>query len=211
MDKTMSDYKFTTLVFDTETTGLVDFKNPDDVDKQPHLVQLAAQLVDPETVWSKVELIVRPPVKIPKAASDVHGIDERVATKYGVPTRVAVAMFNNLLRVADRIAGHNIDFDLAVMFAEYKRNNAPLDLFTTDNKSPDYRPRICTMRTAEGVLKLPGKFPDSYKWPTLSEAFAYFTGETFDAHDAGEDVDATITVLENLEQLSDVKLVGGKL
>lgn len=207
----MTQRKFTTLVFDTETTGIADFKNPNDVDKQPYLVQLAAHLVDSETIWAKMELIVRPPVKIPKAASDVHGIDDALASRHGVPPRVALAAFNNLLRIADRMGGHNIDFDLIVLLAEYKRNNAPLDLFTMDKKSANYRPRICTMRSSTEHLKLPGKIPGNFKWPTLAETFTYFTGETLDdAHDAGVDVDATIVVLENLERLG-VPLIGGNM
>ena len=50
------------LFFDTETTGLPLFKEPSEHPDQPHLVQLAASLVDLDTraVLSSIDVIVKP-------------------------------------------------------------------------------------------------------------------------------------------------------
>ena len=65
------------LFYDTETTGLPDRKAPSDSPGQPHLVQIAAVLVDPETleVLGRMNRIVAPDDwTISKEVSAIHGI-----------------------------------------------------------------------------------------------------------------------------------------
>ena len=51
------------------------------------------------------------------------------------------------------------------------------------------------------VLKLPGKY-DSYKWPTLAEAYRHFTGKELEgAHDALVDSEACLVVFRGLVEL----------
>ena len=71
------------LVFDVETTGLPLWNEPSEDPRQPHLVQLAALLVDDDTrqVISTLDVIVRPDGwLIPEDVAAVHGITtERAA------------------------------------------------------------------------------------------------------------------------------------
>lgn len=191
-----------TLIFDTETTGKADFKRPNDLKAQPYIVQLAALLVDDNEDRLELSLIVNPGVPIPAEVAKIHGIDSAVAERYGVKTIVAVAMFDQMLALADRIAGHNIDFDLIVMRAAFdrvKRNPARL--------RRDALPRVCTMKSATDLLKLPGNY--GFKFPKLIEAHEFLFGHGFEsAHDALADVRATARVLAELEK-REIELKGG--
>ena len=65
------------LVFDTETTGIPDWKTPSDDEFQPHMVQLGAIRVDEDTkqVKQTLDVVIRPDGwMIPAATIEVHGI-----------------------------------------------------------------------------------------------------------------------------------------
>jgi len=65
----------------------------------------------------------------------------------------------------------------------------------------DNLPQICTMQAAMDVLKLPGKYKHSYKWPSLEESYLYFAekGSVMPkAHDALGDAQACQTVFRGL-------------
>jgi exonuclease I len=81
------------LFFDTETTGVKNWKNPNFI---PVLVQLGAILQDMDTgrVLSEVNLIQTPDEDgIPKAASDVHGITDQIAIEVGVDEKIIDMIF----------------------------------------------------------------------------------------------------------------------
>lgn len=200
-----------TLIFDTETTGFVNMKRPSDFKVQPHLVQLGAILVERDIIMARFSLIVDPGVPVPCGAAEVHGITSAVAERYGVKPIVAVSIFNNLLKLADRIAGHNLDFDLIVMRATYLRSDRPPELLEKDKL-----PRVCTMLSSSPVLDLPPTAKmiaagfNKPKAPKLEEAIKFFFDEEMEgAHDALVDVLATERVLAELEDRG-VELVGGK-
>ena len=65
------------LFYDTETTGFPRPKYLDDHPRQPHMVQLAAHLVDLNTgtIIQSIDFIVKPDGwTIPHEATEVHGI-----------------------------------------------------------------------------------------------------------------------------------------
>ncbi len=200
-----------TLIFDTETTGLADFKRPNDWKRQPALVQLGAVLANEAEVLSKISLIVNPGTIIPVQAADVHGITSAKAQAFGVPPVVAIGLFNNLLRLADRVVGHNIDFDLIVMHAAYARLGRPISLL-----DKNHLPHICTMKSATPAINLPPTAKmkragfNKPKPPKLEEAIKFFFDEKLEgAHDALIDVFATLRVLRELERRG-VELIGGE-
>src|SRR5690554_2718581 len=86
-------------VFDTETTGLPEWKEPSGSDKQPHIVQLAAHQVDRDTqkVIQTLNVIVKPEgwVSSPEAL-ETHGITTEYAGDVGVPEKIALEMFIEL-------------------------------------------------------------------------------------------------------------------
>ncbi len=72
------------LIFDTETTGLPNYKAPVNNDSQPYIVQLAAILVDDEgDTVSEMSVIIKPNGwTIPEEVAKIHGIDDRRANRY---------------------------------------------------------------------------------------------------------------------------------
>lgn len=179
-----------TLFFDTETTGLPDFKKPAEDPSQPHIVQLGAILYDDDPrVVSEINLLVRPDGwTIPAEASGVHGITQEKAEKFGLPLATVMLLFLDLCRRADLLVAHNYSFDAKMVRREFHHLAIP-------SHAEEFRKRqsYCTMAASTDLCKLPGKY--GYKWPKMQEAHVHFFGKEFDgAHDAMADVRACAAV-----------------
>ncbi|AIB11814.1 hypothetical protein ABAZ39_07345 [Azospirillum argentinense] len=192
------------LFFDTETTGLVDFRADPTADHQPHLVQFAALLTEMDgTERASVNLLVRPAGwEIPDAAAAVHGITTEVAERGGVPLRSVLSVFWGMLQRAEIVIGHNVPFDLAVMDAARHRAQVPVDVYSV--------PSFCTMRTATPLAKVLHANPRhdrDWKWPKLEECFRVFFNEPLDgAHDALVDVRACARLYFHLQTIKEPAL-----
>jgi DNA polymerase-3 subunit epsilon len=110
------------LVFDTETTGLVRHEAPLLDSKQPHLVQLAAILGDPDSgrIYGRIDSMVIPALDsmtwdIPAKATEIHGITTAEANKYGVYMPSLIETFLDMVDAADVLVAHNIAFDVRVL------------------------------------------------------------------------------------------------
>ncbi len=182
------------LLFDTETTGKTDFKLPFDHPTQPDLVQLGALLTDDDgNIISTVSTLVSPMNwTIGAEAERVHGITTEKCAQYGLPGCVVLAMFNNLIRVANRVVCHNAQFDIMVMRTFAYRLAKP-----DRTKESDI---FCTMQAYTARCKIPKvKYAtenDPYKWPTLKETYQHVFKKDFEelyggAHDALVDIRAT--------------------
>lgn len=186
-----------TLVFDTETTGKADFKQKQRLHIQPYLVQLGAQMYLDRRLVAEVNLIGDPSfkgerVKVPQGAIDVHGITDEIIEAASFDYKLVVPIFNNLVKKADRLVAHNMEYDFLIARAMFTRIAASHDALLEV-------PKVCTMKSSETVLKLPGKY--GYKWPSLQEAYeALVDADGFEgAHDAMADVRACAAVLFALE------------
>jgi DNA polymerase-3 subunit epsilon len=184
----------TDLIFDTETTGLVNHKTPDHT-VQPYPVQLACILVQGNKIMSMASIIINPGVPVESAAAAIHGITQEVIETVGMPLKAATGLFLNFLNRADRIVAHNADFDIIVTEAMLYRTLADYDM-------DKYRsiPRVCTMQSTTDICKLPGRF-GKYKWPKLDEAYRKLVDPTGfkGMHDALSDVMACWRLLRVLE------------
>ena len=175
------------LFFDTETTGIPkDYKAPcTNTDNWPRLVQLGWLLTDAAgRILSEGNHIVRPDgFEIPKAASDVHGITTEFALENGKPLLDVIFAFGADLNQADCVVGHNLDYDLHIVGAEYVR-------LGYDSRIMFARPTLCTMQATIQFCNIPGRFGP--KWPKLMELYTKLFGQGFDgAHDAMADIRAT--------------------
>jgi DNA polymerase-3 subunit alpha len=176
------------LIFDTETTGLPrDYNAPvTDTDNWPRMVQIAWQLHD--AVGALVEVknyIVKPEgYTIPFNAEKVHGISTERAEKEGMPLEWVL---NDLLRVLQQTqftAGHNIEFDLKVVGAEFVRKQIEGPLLTL--------PSLDTKDLSTDYCAIPGGKGGKFKWPTLTELHQKLFQSGFgEAHNAAADVEAT--------------------
>ena len=175
------------LFFDTETTGIPnDYKAPcTNTDNWPRLIQLGWLLTDAAgRILSEGNHIVRPDgFEIPKAASDVHGITTEFALENGQPLLDVIFAFGADLNQADCVVGHNLDYDLHIVGAEYVR-------LGYDSRIMFARPTLCTMQATIQFCNIPGRFGP--KWPKLMELYTKLFGQEFDgAHDAMADILAT--------------------
>ncbi len=192
------------LIFDTETTGMVQFRKPPEDESQPDLIQLGMLLVDtvdwrPRARHSTLVQLAEG-VRIEPGAKEAHGISEEDCARYGVDPIVACSLFNQACMQADIIVAHNLAFDVSIMkTALFRIGNKPHRL--------DGRQLVCTKEASTDVLKLPGNY--GYKWPTLAEAYLHYTGKTIEgAHDALVDTEACLEIFRGLVQEGIVELIG---
>ena len=177
------------LVYDTETTGLPrDWNAPlTDGENWPRLVQLAWQLHAPDgKLVSRGNRIVRPDgFTIPFNAAKVHGITTERALNEGHPLQAVLDEFGRDLDRADLVMGHNVEFDVNIVGAEWIRLGAAAERVTD-------KAVIDSKNEATEFCAIPGGKGGKFKWPTLTELHEKLFGVGFgDAHDAAYDVDAT--------------------
>lgn len=180
------------LVFDTETTGLPDFAAPSEAAHQPHIVQLAALLVDPvsRATIASMDVIVRPDGwAIPDDVAAVHGISTERAAALGVSESIALGLFLDLWgRAALRVA-HNESFDARIIrIAQHRFDCGDLDAWKAGKAE-------CTACLATPLCQIPPTEKmvragfNKFKTPNLGEAYRHFTGrELENAHSAMADV-----------------------
>lgn len=202
------------LVFDTESTGMVDFSAPSTDWNQPWPVEIAWQIVDLKdfSVYQEfVSLIELPPEAVfdPDAVA-VHGIDYSMWSRFGEDPKIVASLFESAVYRSDWIIGHSVDFDRRIMESFFFRlglRSEDLDL-----KWLKERPRICTMKASTSLCKIEkANGRRGYKWPKLTEAFEFFTGEDMgESHSAMADVRATTVVLKHLIEAGAVDLDSGR-
>jgi DNA polymerase-3 subunit epsilon len=166
-----------TIIIDTETAG---FKGP--------VLSVAAVVYGPGLHVEFAALVNNGfDVDIHPKAFEAHGLTNEQCRAQGIsPADVSAALTPLVNRCAE-IHAFNAPFD------EQMLNNMH---FTQLFKPAWQKPWSCVMRAMCDVMKLPGK-NGQYKWPKLSEAYKFVTGEDIQgAHNALVDVRATRVVLE---------------
>lgn len=197
------------LFFDTETTGIRDWKNPSFL---PRIVQLGALLTDDEgRTRAELNLIITPDGwTVPEGAANVHGISTEDCVKLGMPLRLVLNLFFKLLGQADTLVAHNIGYDLDLLHIEldnlYNGAKLPGDLeeakkwidvleaatyYDTMMEARDIVKAPFTDKQVAFFASHPEKKDGDYKAPNLTQAFTHFFGKPFEgAHDAMADVRA---------------------
>lgn len=187
------------LFYDTETSGLPLFHEPSEDPRQPHIVQLAALVVDLDTrkVIHAIELIVRPNGwRIPAEVSAIHGITHEHARDVGIYEADAVLIFRALHAECDVRIGHNESFDARILRIAHKRYYSDAEVHAWGGS-----PAQCTQQLATPILKLPptdkmrAAGRNHYKSANLREAYQFFMGKPLeDAHSAMADARACMDV-----------------
>ncbi|MEN8138286.1 MAG: DNA polymerase III subunit alpha [Bacteroidota bacterium] len=113
------------IIFDTETTGLPKNYNAPatNSDNWNRCVQLAWQIHDVSGELTEVKnFIIKPEgYSIPFNAAQVHGITTDRAKKQGMPLEYVLNEFNKDLEKSSFLVGHNINFDVNIVGAEFHR------------------------------------------------------------------------------------------
>ncbi len=193
------------LYFDTETTGFPR-KTETPLEECPHIVQLAALLIDDDLgEIGCFNAIIRPDGwVISEEVAAIHGITTEKAIACGIPINVAMAVFTQLAYNAAQVIAHNITFDLQLVDYEFRR---------IDRKNVlAEMAKACTMEGSVDVVRIPptpamlraGRH--NFKSPKLIESYQHFFGEEFDGqHDALADVRACARIHRHLIKLESPK------
>lgn len=199
------------MAYDTETSGLPAFGEPSESPNQPHLVELAAVLLDHDgSIAKTISHIIRPNGwnwDETSEAFKAHGISYEQAMDEGIPEADALYDFECLRSSADMRVAHNESFDAKILRIAYKRYGDGVDSgerhwssYSQAEKDAiadtfAIMPKFCTMKASTNVVKLPptekmiakgmGRL---FKNPTLDEAYQhYFKRPITGAHRALSD------------------------
>ena len=195
------------LIFDTETTGVPHNKTAplSDLENWPRLVQLAWQLHDKTgKLLSAQNFIIKPDgFDIPFKSEKVHGISTARATKEGEDINEVLKFFQDDMVKADLLVGHNIEFDINIIGAEFIRKSI-------EPKSLLEAAKVDTGLVSIEYCQLAGGIGGKLKMPRLLELHEKLFGKGFgDAHDASYDVAATARCFFGLMKVNVVRPLGG--
>jgi len=177
------------LIFDTETTGIPHNKTAPitDLDNWPRLVQIAWQLHDTKgKLVSQHNYLVKPEgFDIPYKAEQIHGISTKRALEEGHDLATVLGTFIQNMTKTSLLVGHNIEFDINIIGAEFIRKQfAPEQMLNIQ--------KLDTGIAATEFCNLSGGIGGRLKMPRLIELHEKLFGKDFgDAHDAAYDVAAT--------------------
>ena len=188
------------LIFDTETTGLPkDFSAPiSDTQNWPRCIQLAWQLHNSlgELIETKNYIIKPDGFSIPFNSQKIHGISTERALNEGWPIDLVLQDFSNALSQTQYFVGHNILFDLNIIFSEFFRLN---QVYIIERENRTYCVKkeekiwssldTMTEKTAN-FCQIPGGRSGRFKFPKLTELYEKLFNKIFEeAHNASADVD----------------------
>ena len=196
------------LVFDTETSGLPNYKADLDDPSQPYVIQLAFACLNYNfKVVSEFNCYVNHNTDfiIEAGAFDAHHITHDILNKNGIASESMLAIFEEFASIADKIVAFNLKFDS--MLLDIAASRLDVGILDVDWKNKG----ICAMLASTDICKCKYKDPrkTGYKWPKLDEAYNFmYPNEplTVQAHHAKYDVQKTCKVLEYLVKNNHVKL-----
>ena len=156
------------LIFDTETTGLPEGRNPSiyETQKWPHIIQLSYIVYDSETndiVTLEDDYIsIGNDVIIQPDSQKIHNISREMLADKGISIEQALEKFNKFSEMSDLLVGHNVSFDKRMVMVEGIRNKIRVNIHDT----------YCTMKNSVELCKIERFWPNGdtyFKYPTLSE------------------------------------------
>jgi DNA polymerase III epsilon subunit-like protein len=181
------------LVIDTETTGLYT-----KFGEEPRLVQLGYRGYDKnKKLITEGNLIIKPNgFEIPKSAFDIHGISTKDALLNGMELKDVLVQLQNILNKTDLLIGHNIAYDIKILYDEFERENLITNIFEIET--------YCTDKYGREYLEKYKEYGEvSYTDDDISHfislSFLYkklLKKEIENSHDAYQDAKATFECYE---------------
>lgn len=187
-------------IYDTETTGFPDWKQPSEAEHQPHLTDLCYLLFSKEgELIESMDALIRPDGwVIPQDVEELTGLSTDFLTINGIPEREALALFGRINKKADVRVAHNANFDERIMRIGISRYFGK-DVADRFKEKPLY----CTANATKNIVKCPpteamknSRFRNTFKTPNMQEALSFFCpGEVIgQAHRARPDAEACAKV-----------------
>ena len=189
MNSTSKPYR-NILVFDTETTGLIQKNAP--LEEFPYITQFSFMVYDVqnELIRSSFNTYIKLPhnVIISEFVSQLTGVTNEICDKQGIPITEALGIFYHTMNVCDCVVGHNIEFDIQMVNNEIVRNLHSLKQFPDiKNMFDKYRlmklgiQTDCTMRMTVESCSLYRTTENNKKYkkfPKLVETYYHLFNET---------------------------------
>lgn len=192
------------LVFDTETSGLPNFKLALDDPSQPKMMQLAFVCLDNEfkeitrfhsNVKHSVDYCVNP------LAYQAHGISFEECQDTGLPLETVIDLFSETLSRSSCSVAHNIKFDKMIV------DIAVDNVYHDAEYIPQWQELFCTMLNSTELCRIPHKNGRAgNKWPSVKEAYETLLKKSLvgNFHDATFDLNATVEIFKYLRTLDPI-------
>lgn len=176
-----------TLIFDTETTGLIDCHSMP-LDKQPEVIELAATLIDLDTgeTSRQIDHLFKPRHPASEEITRITGITNTMLAG-ALPFEAEAAMLKATIETADAVLAHNLSFDTEMLDFEYERLDKRLEWPAL---------RICTV---EQTVHLMG-----YRLSLTALHDLLFKEPFPEAHRARTDVTALLRCATELRRRGDI-------
>ncbi len=171
------------IVFDTETTGLIDnIALP--VRQQPYIIEFCAIKLDDSTLEEvgMVNRLISVPVPIPEIVTQITKINDAMLDKQD-RMRTVLPIIADFFRGEKTMVAHNCSYDRDMLAIELRRNG-------WETKFPWPTEHLCTVELTQ--------FMKGHRL-TLSALYQELFGEPFpEAHRAENDVRALCRVIREL-------------
>ena len=176
------------MALDVETIGLPYFKinngiksyyNPNDHKKydMSRVIRIGYIIYDVCGNKTKERQYIVKPNDFIITKSKFHNITHDIAIKDGSNINTIYNNFMNDIEGIKRFIGHNIEFDINVLAAEFSRNNKSIDNIMKINQ-------ICTMKICEPMFKIGSCYFNTYKYPSLAESLKLLFDIDYKLNDA---------------------------
>lgn len=179
-------------VFDTETSGLFDFKLPADHPNQPRLAEFFAIMLNEDgEETGTIHYYVQPDGwELDPGAAEINGLTVEILEEKGVPIDTVLSAWESLIDAGYEFAAYGAQFDGKMMRGEMRRAGR-------DDRFEEVK-NVCIMRAAmsAGVKKAGG----GRGWPKLSDCVAFFELEHDDQHTGKGDAYAALAVMRKLQE-----------
>jgi len=158
-----------TLVLDTETSGIMDYKRPADAEGQPRVCEIGLIFLDADLkVEREYQTYIQPDGwDIEPGASAVNGLTVEFLREHGVPIQMPLAIYTQAILEGRDVIAHGAQFDCKMMRAELRR--AGLDDLFEQTRS------LCIMRGLMSHAKQTGRW--LYKYDENGEVLRTKKGE----------------------------------
>ena len=179
------------IFFDVETTGLPkkDYHWNEHYNHFPRIVSIAWKLTGQK---AKYYILNQEGHSIPKPAILIHGLTDEICNKSPHTFSDIFDEFIDDAIEANHVVGHNLYFDTSVFKANVLRVFGDGQELADAIQALDKNKRICIMRKPAKYFK---------GWMTLEKQYLGLFGESFKAHHALADVEATERVYNELKRL----------
>lgn len=162
------------LFFDIESTGLDTAKD--------RICSLKMVGFDSKGNRTDKYIIVNPTIEIPQEATDVHGITNEMVKDKPTFKRYAKSVYEFVKKHKIMVGFNSKHFDVPLLWAEFDRAGVEVDIFEPNIEFGD----------VYNIHKL-------FNPTNLSALYKLYTGKELEgAHDANNDVEATIEIFQAL-------------